>query len=207
MRRRRRARSCERVGLGERLEHYPRQLSGGEQQRVALARAFVTGPVPAVRRRAHRQPRHRDGSRRSSTCCSSSTRSGGTTLVLVTHDERLAARCGRMLRLVRRPAGLRVKVLGLAWRQMRRDLAAGEVRILLAALVLAVMAVTAVGFLTDRAERALALEANRLLGGDAVLRADAADRAGDARARPRRPGPAPYPDPRVPEHGRASATR
>ena len=55
---------------------------------------------------------------------------------------------------------------------MRRDLAAGEVRILLASLVLAVMAVTAVGFLTDRAERALALEANRLLGGDAVLRAD-----------------------------------
>jgi putative ABC transport system permease protein len=65
-----------------------------------------------------------------------------------------------------------VKVLGLAWRQLRRDLAGGELRILLAALVLAVMSVTAVGFLTDRAERALALEANRLLGGDAVLRAD-----------------------------------
>jgi putative ABC transport system permease protein len=46
------------------------------------------------------------------------------------------------------------------------------VRVLLAALVLAVTAVTAVGFITDRAERALALEANRLLGGDAVLRAD-----------------------------------
>jgi putative ABC transport system permease protein len=65
-----------------------------------------------------------------------------------------------------------MKVLLLAWRQMRRDLAAGEVRILLASLVLAVMSVTAVGFLTDRAERALSLEANRLLGGDAVLRAD-----------------------------------
>lgn len=65
-----------------------------------------------------------------------------------------------------------MKLLGLAWRQMRRDLAAGEVRILLAALLLAVMSVTAVGFLTDRAERALALEANALLGGDAVLRAD-----------------------------------
>ena len=60
----------------------------------------------------------------------------------------------------------------LAWRQMRRDLAAGEVRILIAALVLAVMSVTAVGFITDRANRALVLEANRLLGGDAVLRAD-----------------------------------
>lgn len=43
---------------------------------------------------------------------------------------------------------------------------------LLAALVLAVAAVTTIGFVTDRAERALALEANRLLGGDAVLRAD-----------------------------------
>ncbi|BDU18227.1 ABC transporter permease [Lysobacter auxotrophicus] len=61
----------------------------------------------------------------------------------------------------------------LAWRQLRRDLAAGDVRILIAALVLAVLAVTAVGFVTDRAERALAIEANRLLGGDAVVRADA----------------------------------
>jgi putative ABC transport system permease protein len=61
----------------------------------------------------------------------------------------------------------------LAWRQARRDLAAGEVRLLIAALALAVAAVTTISFLTDRAERALALEANRLLGGDAVLRADA----------------------------------
>lgn len=61
----------------------------------------------------------------------------------------------------------------LAWRQLRRDLRSGEVRILIAALVLAVLAVTAVGFITDRAERGLAIEANRLLGGDAVVRADA----------------------------------
>lgn len=66
-----------------------------------------------------------------------------------------------------------MKWLPLAWRQLRRDLAAGDVRILLAAIVLAVTAVTSVGFVTDRAERALVLEANRLLGGDAVLRADA----------------------------------
>ena len=62
--------------------------------------------------------------------------------------------------------------LRLGWRFLRRDLRAGEVRVLLASLMLSVMAVTAVGFLTDRAERALALEANRLLGGDALLRAD-----------------------------------
>jgi putative ABC transport system permease protein len=65
-----------------------------------------------------------------------------------------------------------MKAAGLAWRQLRRDIAAGDVRILVAALVLAVVAVTAVGFVTDRAERALALQANTLLGGDAVVRGD-----------------------------------
>lgn len=67
-----------------------------------------------------------------------------------------------------------MRALAMAWRLLRRDLAAGEVRVLLAALVLAVAAVTAVGFITDRAERALAMQANRLLGGDAALRADTA---------------------------------
>jgi putative ABC transport system permease protein len=62
--------------------------------------------------------------------------------------------------------------LKLGWRLLRRDIASGEVRVLLAALVLAVCAVTSVGFVTDRAKRALDLEANRLLGGDAVLRSD-----------------------------------
>jgi putative ABC transport system permease protein len=66
----------------------------------------------------------------------------------------------------------RMNALGLAWRFARRDFAAGEVRVVLAALMLAVAAVSAVAGLTDRAERALAMEANRLLGGDAVLRAD-----------------------------------
>ncbi len=66
-----------------------------------------------------------------------------------------------------------MKTLRLAWRQLRRDAAAGDIRILFAALVLAVVAVTAVGFVTDRAERALAIEANRLLGGDVVIRGDA----------------------------------
>ena len=66
-----------------------------------------------------------------------------------------------------------MKTLRMAWRQLLRDMAAGDIRILFAALVLAVVAVTAVGFVTDRAERALAIEANRLLGGDAVVRGDA----------------------------------
>ena len=66
-----------------------------------------------------------------------------------------------------------MKTLRMAWRQLLRDVAAGDIRILFAALVLAVVAVTAVGFVTDRAERALAIEANRLLGGDVVVRGDA----------------------------------
>ena len=65
-------------------------------------------------------------------------------------------------------------LLRLSFRQLLRDLASGELRVLFAALALAVLAVTAVGFVTDRATRALALEANRLLGGDAVLRSDSA---------------------------------
>src|SRR5690606_30756509 len=72
----------------------------------------------------------------------------------------------------RRPAGGCMKLLRLAWRQLRRDLASGDIRILIAALALAVVAVTAIGFVTDRAERALAIEATRLLGGDAVVRGD-----------------------------------
>ena len=47
----------ERVGLGPRRLHYPRQLSGGEQQRVAIARAYATRPGVLFRRRAHRQSR------------------------------------------------------------------------------------------------------------------------------------------------------
>ena len=70
-----------RVGLSERLGHYPKHLSGGEQQRVALARAFsVTGAQVIDLMFGMNQE-------------------FGTTLILVTHDENLAARCGRTLRL------------------------------------------------------------------------------------------------------------
>ena len=80
-----------------------------------------------------------------------------------------------------------MNVARLAWRQLLRDLKAGDIRILIAALTLAVIAVTAVGFVTDRAERALAIEANRLLGGDAVVRGDA-PLAGAVRAAANAPG-------------------
>ena len=62
-----------------------------------------------------------------------------------------------------------MRTLALAWRQLRRDLAAGDIRILFAALVLAVVAVTSVGFVTDRAERALAIEAMSVKSRQRVL--------------------------------------
>jgi putative ABC transport system ATP-binding protein len=86
------------VGLGERLDHYPRQLSGGEQQRVALARAFVTQPSLLF---ADEPTGNLDTVTGQAIIelLFALNADAGTTLVLVTHDEHLAARCGRALRL------------------------------------------------------------------------------------------------------------
>ncbi len=86
------------VGLAERLTHYPRQLSGGEQQRVAVARAFVTEP----RLLFADEP---TGNLDSATgehvidLLFAMNRDRGTTLVLVTHDPELAKRCDRRLHI------------------------------------------------------------------------------------------------------------
>jgi putative ABC transport system ATP-binding protein len=86
------------VGLAERLTHYPRQLSGGEQQRVALARAFVTGPSLLFADEPTGNLDTHTGDAVIELLFAMNA-DAGTTLVLVTHDEHLAARCSRMLRL------------------------------------------------------------------------------------------------------------
>ena len=86
------------VGLGERLDHYPRQLSGGEQQRVALARAFVTAPSLLLADEPTGNLDNRTGQGIIDLLFGMNAQAG-TTLVLVTHDEHLATRCRRQLRL------------------------------------------------------------------------------------------------------------
>lgn len=88
-----------RVGLAERLNHYPQQLSGGEQQRVAIARAFASQPEvlfadePTGNLDIHTGATIID-------LLFDLNREQGTTLILITHEERLARRCGRRIHLV-----------------------------------------------------------------------------------------------------------
>jgi putative ABC transport system ATP-binding protein len=91
-------RVLEQVGLAERLSHYPRQLSGGEQQRVAIARAFVTRPAVLFADEPTGNLDTATGQQVIDLLFRLNAEAG-TTLVLVTHDERLAARCSRQLRL------------------------------------------------------------------------------------------------------------
>ncbi|SUX38289.1 Lipoprotein-releasing system ATP-binding protein LolD [Cedecea davisae] len=88
----------EQLGLGKRLDHLPAQLSGGEQQRVALARAFNGRPGVLFADEPTGNLDRQTGYRIADLLFSLN-RDFSTTLILVTHDEQLAARCDRRLRL------------------------------------------------------------------------------------------------------------
>jgi putative ABC transport system ATP-binding protein len=91
-------RGLDAVGLGHRLGHYPAQLSGGEQQRVAIARAFIAGPKLLL---ADEPTGNLDiaTSCLVMDCLFEARARHGTSLLLITHDESLAARCARRIRL------------------------------------------------------------------------------------------------------------
>ena len=88
-----------RVGLGHRLGHYPKHLSGGEQQRVALARAFAVEPMLLL---ADEPTGNLDGETGRQVIDLMFDLAGrrGTTLMLITHDPALAGRCRRLVRLL-----------------------------------------------------------------------------------------------------------
>ncbi|HEX5806961.1 MAG TPA: ABC transporter ATP-binding protein [Macromonas sp.] len=88
----------ERVGLAERLQHYPKVLSGGEQQRVALARAFVVKPAVLLADEPTGSLDFASGDKVMQLMFDLN-REHGTTLVLVTHDEQIARRCDRRIRI------------------------------------------------------------------------------------------------------------
>ena len=88
----------QRVGLGERLGHYPRVMSGGEQQRVALARAFVVRPAVLLADEPTGSLDFATGATVMALMFDMN-REAGTTLVLVTHDNAIASRCDRQLRI------------------------------------------------------------------------------------------------------------
>jgi putative ABC transport system ATP-binding protein len=86
------------VGLSHRVQHYPKQLSGGEQQRVALARAFATQPTILFADEPTGNLDNATGQMIIELLFKMNA-DAGTTLVLVTHDEHLANRCHRQLKL------------------------------------------------------------------------------------------------------------
>ena len=180
-----RAQELQSVGLGDRLHHYPTQLSGGEQQRVALARALAPDPAILV---ADEPTGNLDETTGKQIVDLLFTKHAerGMTLVLVTHDTSLAHRCDRVIRLRsgrieatqthskptherRSPnriaaAARRSLALRYALRELRGGLRGFYVFI--ACIALGVMAIAGVGSVAASLSDGLAREGRTLLGGD-----------------------------------------
>ena len=91
--------TLDKVGLGDRVTHYPKQLSGGEQQRVAIARAFAPQPAILFADEPTGNLDIKTGERIIELLFTLNE-ALNSTLILVTHDEKLAQRCGRVLTLI-----------------------------------------------------------------------------------------------------------
>ena len=181
------------VGLRDRLDHYPAQLSGGEQQRVAIARALAPNPAILVADEPTGNLDETTGAHIIELLFRGKEQHR-TTLVLVTHDAALAARCDRVLhmhsgRLAASPTGSRrtadetdmtAVAMRFAWREARGGLRGFGVFI--ACIALGVFAIAGVGSLSAALSDGLAQSGAVLLGGDVAFtlplrQADSAERA------------------------------
>src|SRR3569833_780583 len=149
------------VGLGDRLHHYPTQLSGGEQQRVALARALAPDPAILVADEPTGNLDETTGKQIVDLLFGKHAERG-MTLVLVTHDSSLAHRCDRVIRL--RSGRIDAQTQRKAQREKRGDQRSNKDNI--ACIALGVMAIAGVGSVSASLSDGLAREGRTLLGGD-----------------------------------------
>ena len=174
------------VGLGERLHHYPAQLSGGEQQRVALARALAPDPAILVADEPTGNLDETTGKQIIDLLFAKHAERG-MTLVLVTHDTSLAQRCDRVVRLRSGRIDGHGRFDDASLRRTRAITAAARHRwlcatrlrelrgglrgfyVFIACIALGVMAIAGVGSVAASLSEGLAREGRTLLGGDVAF--------------------------------------